>query len=124
MHSNQGHVTNLFAVDPLSLLIHLTISHTHPISDNQTLIAIGSSKQMLCEQIVNETENEPLVTVHSGEGSRPVQVLVGIQCHRSSGGPELQREWASSGLEHPGGYRLLLAVWEQRLSRRTGDWSV
>ena len=34
MHPNQDHVTNLFAVDPLSLFGYLTVSSTHPVTDN------------------------------------------------------------------------------------------
>ena len=34
MHPNQGHVTILFAVDPLSLFGYLTVSSTHPVTSN------------------------------------------------------------------------------------------
>ena len=33
MHPNQDHVTDLFAMDPLSLCGYLTVSSTHPVTD-------------------------------------------------------------------------------------------
>ena len=42
MHPNQGHVTKLFAVDPLSLLAYLTVSSTHPVTGR----LLGNGKQM------------------------------------------------------------------------------
>ena len=37
MHRNQGHVTNVFAVDPLSLVSYLTVSPTHPVTGNEPI---------------------------------------------------------------------------------------
>ena len=34
MHSNQGRVTNLFAINPFSLFGYLTVSPTHPVTVN------------------------------------------------------------------------------------------
>ena len=34
MDPNQDHVTNLFAIDPLSLFGYLTVGSTHPVTGN------------------------------------------------------------------------------------------